>query len=284
MMDQYNMDQYNKETSQIHAPADLIRRTKEAVREEEQRLAGERLQQHAVTPPKHSYVQIYKWALPVAAAIFCVVLLNVGLLRFRKDMSGSGSSSATAADAGSDVTASDTASVGAESNGMGLQFETAATYEEAAEAEEEFDNSSSVVDMSEVADGTYESKDTDAGGTGYTGVAVSAEEDVYEDTTSREMGKNEQSSYIDSIYGSDLWIDTVDEAPSFYGDSDTEIISIHGIKIYVAKDIDYTWIAYSQIGEGRYVIRGELTEGSISRDEFAEKAYQLLEETIDRSE
>lgn len=263
MMDQYNMDQYNRETSQIHAPADLIRRTKEAVRAEEQRLAGENIKQHAVTQSKHSYVQVYKWALPVAAAIFCVVLLNVGLLRFRKDMSGSGSSSAIT---GSDTTAANTASGGAASNDMGLQFETAATYEEAAEAADEpVDNSSSAMDM--------------AGG-----VAAETMTGFAEDATSKEMAEEEQSSYIDSIYGSDLWIEKVDEVPSFYGDSDSESINIHDIRIYVAKDTDDTWIAYAQIGEERYVIRGELTEESISQEEFVEKAYQLLEETMDRSE
>lgn len=279
MMDQYNMDQYNKETSQIHAPADLIRRTKEAVRAEEQRLAGENFKQHAVTQPKHSYAKVYRWAFPVAAAIFCVVLLNVGLLRFRKDMSGSGSSSAITAD-----TSSDTASGGTESNDMGSQFESAAIYEEAAEAADEPVDDSSAMDMSEADNGAYESKYADAGGTGYTDAAASAEDDVYEDATSKEMAEEEQGSYIDSIYGSDLWIDQVDEAPSFYGDSGTEIIDINNIKIYVAKDIDDTWIAYAQIGAEQYVISGELTEADISREEFIEKAYKLLNETIDSAE
>ena len=290
MTDQYNMDQYNKETSQIHAPADLIRRTKEAVRAEEQRLAGENFKQHAVTQPKHSYAKVYKWALPVAAAIFCVVLLNVGLLRFRKDMSGSGSSSATTADSGADTTASGAASSGAESNDMGLQFEVEETYEQAEEAADEpVDDNSSAMDMAEgvmleADNGAYESNSADAGGTGYADAAASAEDDVYEDAASKEMAEEELGSYIDSIYGSDLWIDEVDEAPSFYGDSKTEIISIHGIKIYVAKDIDDTWIAYMRIDGEQYVISGELTETDISREEFTEKAYKLLNETTGRAE
>lgn len=290
MTDQYNMDQYNKETSQIHAPADLIRRTKEAVRAEEQRLAGENFKQHAVAQPKHSYAKVYKWALPVAAAIFYVVLLNVGLLRFRKDMSGSGSSSATTADSGADTTASGAASGGAELNDMGLQFEVEETYEQAGEAADEpVDGNSSAMDMaegvmSEADNGAYESNSADAGGTGYADAAASAEDDVYEDAASKEMAEEELGSYIDSIYGSDLWIDEVDEAPSFYGDSKTEIISIHGIKIYVAKDIDDTWIAYTRIDGEQYVISGELTETDISREEFTEKAYKLLNETTGRAE
>lgn len=280
MTDQYNMDQYNKETSQIHAPADLIRRTKEAVRAEEQRLAEERLQQHDAVQLKHSYAKVYKWALPVAAAIFCVVLLNVGLLRFRKDMSGSGSSSAITTD-----TASDTASGGAESNGMGFQVEVEETYEQAEEAAEEpIDGSSSAMDMSEADNGAYESNSADAGGTGYADAAASVEDDVYEDAISKEMGEEEQGGYIDSIYGSDLWIDEVDEAPTFCGDSNTEVISVHGIKISVAKDTDDTWIAYTRVGEEQYVISGELTEADISREEFIEKAYKLLNETIGRAE
>ena len=39
------IDQYKNETSQIHAPADLILKTKQAVREEEMRLEREKAQQ-----------------------------------------------------------------------------------------------------------------------------------------------------------------------------------------------------------------------------------------------
>lgn len=269
MIDQYNMDQYNKETSQIHAPADLIRRTKEAVRHEEQRIMNEKLQQNVVVQPKHSYAKVYKWALPVAAAIFCVIILNIGLLRFGRDIGGSTSESPT--DMASGAAESSDAGIAldaAESSDMGFQPETTEMYEdiaEAAEAEEEFDHSSSAAGMTE-------------------GFTTETTNGVAEDSTSKEMGEEEQSSYIDSIYGSDLWIEKVDEQPSFYADSDTESINIHGIKMYVAKDIDDTWIAYAQIGEERYVIRGELTEESISQEGFVEKAYQLLEETMDRSE
>lgn len=40
MMDQYK-NQYKEETSQIHAPADLLERTRQAVSEEEKRLQAE---------------------------------------------------------------------------------------------------------------------------------------------------------------------------------------------------------------------------------------------------
>ena len=269
MIDQYNMDQYNKETSQIHAPVDLIRRTKEAVRQEEQRIMNEKQQQNVVVQPKHSYAKVYKWALPVTAAIFCVIILNVGLLRFGRDIGGSTSASPTetasgAADSGDAGIALDAA----QSSDMGFQSETIDMYEdtaEAAEDEAEYDHSSSAAGMTE-------------------GVTADTTNGVAEDATSKEMGAEEQSSYIDSIYGSDLWIEKVDEQPSFYADSDTESITIYGIEIYVDKDIDDTWIAYAQIGEEGYVIRGELTEESISQKEFIEKAYKLLEETMDRPE
>ena len=40
MMDQYK-NQYKEETSQIHAPSDLLERTRQAVAEEEKRLQAE---------------------------------------------------------------------------------------------------------------------------------------------------------------------------------------------------------------------------------------------------
>ncbi len=48
MTDQY-LDQYKKETAQIHAPMDLIERTKAAVREEEERILSERTAQGKIS-------------------------------------------------------------------------------------------------------------------------------------------------------------------------------------------------------------------------------------------
>lgn len=277
------MNQYNEETAQIHAPADLIRRTKEAVREEEQRIMREQLQQNTVLQAKRSYVKMYRWALPVAAAIFCVIILNVGLLRPEKGMSGATTDSSM-----------DTASGGVELNDMELQFGTTAIYEEAAEAAEEPMDKSDAYGMSGGAAtdaGASVTTDTSASVTSDT--ASDAGDDGYEDaagkdtngiTMSEEAEEEQENGYIDSIYNNDLWIEKVNKAPSFYHDSDTQYIDIHGFRIYIALDTDDTWIGYTRKNGQRYLISGEYTEEDMSREEFAQKAYELLAETVNDAE
>ena len=277
------MNQYNKETAQIHAPADLIRRTKEAVREEEQRIMREQLQQNTVMQPKRSYAKVYRWVLPVAAAIFCVIIINVGLLRPEKGMSGAATGASM-----------DTASGGAELNDMELQFGATAMYEEAAEAAEEPADKGGAYDMSAGAAtdaGTSVTTDTSASVTTEMSAGVTTdatvEDDVYEEagegdtngiTVYEEVEEEQENGYIDSIYGNDLWIEKVNKAPSFYHDSDTRYIDLQGFRIYVATDVDNTWIAYARKNGQRYLISGAYTEEDMSWEEFAEKAYELLSE------
>ena len=61
-------DQYRKETSQIHAPVDLIQKTKQAMQQEEQRLSKKK---------SSSTRQVYKWALPLTAVASILILLSV---------------------------------------------------------------------------------------------------------------------------------------------------------------------------------------------------------------
>lgn len=97
MMEQGRMEQYNRETSQIHAPEELIRKTKEAVREEEQRIARAELPQK--TAGKRSYRgRVYRWALPAAAAVLMILIGTSGLFFGRgKDRTLSESAADTAA-------------------------------------------------------------------------------------------------------------------------------------------------------------------------------------------
>lgn len=283
------MNQYNKETSQIHAPVDLIRRTKEAVREEEQRIAGQkmqsmesvRVQSGSIARPKRSYAKVYKWALPVAAAALCLIMLNVGVMRMGGSMNKMQSDTSMDMASGA-ASASDSAD-----NGMGMQFGTAEMYEEEA-TEEPVSKSETAagatiknMEQAAAADDAYEDAGYDGGQAADSSVsAVSEESGSYQDSEYEEA----ENSYIDSIYGSSLWIEKVNEAPSFYGDSATEDFLIHGVKIYVAQDVDNTWIAYTRKNAQRYVISGELTEDDLGSEEFAEKVYELLMETIGREE
>lgn len=119
MTDQYK-EQYQKETEQIHAPADLIARTKAAMREEEMRMQRERSGQTAeptgweVKPvaqepgfaeKKHNWNRTARrWAYPLtaAAAIFILVSISVAMrgLRNLKSDSAPLYDAAAAADSG----------------------------------------------------------------------------------------------------------------------------------------------------------------------------------------
>lgn len=279
------MNQYKKETSQIHAPADLIRRTKEAVREEEQRIAREKLQTMAsdkvqsgsVARTKRSYIKVYRWALPVAAAALCLIMLNVGVMRLGDSM-GKIQSDTSMDMASGAAPASDSAD-----NGVGMQFGTAGMYEETAteepvgKSEAASDTTTDIMEQTAAADDTYKDADFDGGQIAESGASAASEVgESYQDSEYEEA----ENSYIDSIYSNDLWIEKVNEEPSFYRDPATESFTVQGVKIYVAQDEDNTWIAYARKDAQRYVISGELTKDDLGSEEFAEKVYELLMETL----
>ena len=86
MTDQF-LDQYKNETAQVHAPMDLIERTKAAVREEEERILRERTAQGKISEAA-VYVDgvkrakgfaAHKWAYPLTAAAALLILVSVSL-------------------------------------------------------------------------------------------------------------------------------------------------------------------------------------------------------------
>ena len=97
MIDQYK-EQYNRETEQIHAPAELIARTKAAMREEERRILQMSASQMAEAETKgiredsgmpsasagdRKYVKrsgIQKWAYPLTAAAALFILVSVSMM------------------------------------------------------------------------------------------------------------------------------------------------------------------------------------------------------------
>lgn len=263
MIDQ--KEQYNRETSQIHAPADLIRRTKEAVREEEQRIARERLQQNIVVQTTHSYGKVYKWALPVAAAAVCLILLNVSGIMFGRSMSKTQSESAS-------PTNMDSGAASASDSDMGVQAETTDWAESAAAADEPIEEVDSNFDMAK-AETVTEAIPTEGYDKAQSADAAAAE-DAASSSAAYENGM--EDSYIKSIYGSDLWIEEVESTPAFCDNADTECVTIQGVELYVGKDYDGAWIAYAETDAGQYIISTELTEDEISRDEFAGEAYEML--------
>ena len=288
MKDQYNMDQYIKETSQIHAPMDLIRRTKEAVREEEQRIQREKTgqvgQNVMAYAPKtvsatanHIYRKVYKWVLPAAAAVLGVVLLNIFAMRLggRGDKSFSGA-------------AMDTAEGEQMSNGMTMHL-----------AESEMADMMDDV-VAESADAGNVGEDWAAGAVGESEVAE--EEKVAETAASDSYEDNEYDSqnyvqksevtedYIDEAAadepepggseGTSLSISETEEIPDFVDDKNTQCITSHGLRFYVVREWGSEWSAYVHVNEAGYVITGD-NEEITDRESFVEKAYELLAETVE---
>ena len=101
-------EQYHRETEEIHAPADLINRTKDAVREEEQRIAQNRAAQEQTVPQisgqqksgsaraGHVYSRMQRLALPAAAAVLVLLVGASGLFFGRGKRSEEFAADATA--------------------------------------------------------------------------------------------------------------------------------------------------------------------------------------------
>lgn len=261
------IDQYKNETSQIHAPADLILKTKQAVREEEMRLERDNAQQGQNVPKqtvarqtKRNYGKTYKWALPVAAAILFAVLMNVSTLmignRFTKSQSD---------------TVSDTAAGGADAGGAEYEFAAEAAEEESAGMDKAFSyNGFSAESKAEAGEGAEnfdmceESADEAA--------AATAEDDSVQDSVNESM--------MDGDSGAGLSIMEVEEIPDFYEDKNTESITSHGLQFYVAGEQENKWKAYVSVDGVGYVITGD-GEWITDQELFIEKAYELLAETVE---
>ena len=266
------IDQYKNETTQIHAPTDLILQTKQAVREEEKRIEWEKAQQeqseHRQTmamQAKSGYGKTYKWVIPVAAAVLFAVLMNVSPMlignRFAKSQSN---------------TTSDMAAGGADAGGAGYEFvEDDAVTEEYADmdagmdkafAEKDlFTESAAAADEEGAAYEIYEESESDA-------PAAAAEYD--------NMQNSENKSTMIEGEGIELSIAEVKEIPDFYDDRKTECITFHGLQFYVARGWENEWKAYVSVNETGYVITGD-GEGITDSESFAEKAYELLTETVE---
>lgn len=154
MMDQYR-EQYKKETEEIHAPADLIARTKAAVREEEARLqresgasaeltkqAAEPVAQKAESPVQEISVTAKKgrwgaaarkWVYPLSAAAAIIMLVSVSLM-----MGGLRAGKLSSESPAYEMAAADADSGGEESAAAGAAeeaLEEAVAAESAAETE-----------------------------------------------------------------------------------------------------------------------------------------------------
>ena len=276
-------DQYRKETSQIHAPADLIQKTKQAMEQEEQRLKAveERkvgsdgtaiTESEAITKKakKNSFIQqIYKWTLPLTAAAAILILISVSLVMksVKSDSSASDmmAESEYAKDMGMQLSETDIAEEASEEmlinespaesdrNDMAEDYAMAEAAEDAAypeemenaesEAAEESETSAGYQDMEAKKD-TAETADVMNGGEAY---------------------EQEQES--------ELEITGVEEEPDFYDSPETESYLYRNLLFWLIQDNE-GWTAYVSVQGDKYVISGAIAD----REEFVERAYELLKE------
>ena len=296
------MNQYKQETSQIHAPADLIRRTKQAMQEEELLLQREKTQtafaawnpdklmpeseginadlpKSRVQTDRHSVIssgKIYRWALPGAAAAMVLLLINVtsGMVGKRFNKSASGAAPAT-----DDTTAYDMAE---------------------AAAEETFDDADMTVAEQKYSEGIMADQSADRYENSNTGAAYDSGADMaaakdnyepeeaaevaeYEDDSIRKeiddgVGINNMDGISEDVYVADLTVTEVTEAPAFVDDEDTECIMVHGIRVYVIRESSSQWSAYARVNQVNYVVTGG--ENITDAEDYAVKAYEWLTENL----
>lgn len=298
MMDRYDdnyKDQYTKETSQIHAPAELIQKTRLAVAEEEKKLQSSSMVR--VCPEQQSefeqsssrryffhthYGKIFRWALPAAAAVVLVFVLNMsGILRSgERQNSQSGS-------------APEMEVAGSSEDGSGMNGSSEAIAEESEDfAEQSTDGIETTENMaeagsSEVSGSAEESDGAESAISGAEDFAVQRKESAMRDEinadrnelnnlsrdighstdslaeadnadqydrTSGAPGGNVENSLdkemeMEDSSSAQLLIEKVKTVPSFRNDSDTECVVSHGISFYIAEDEDGDRVADKAVGE-----------------------------------
>ncbi len=298
------LDQYNRETSQIHAPAALIQKTKEAMRAEEERLQAEETSRgdsyaignssahryeagiskdcEAIAAKKRSiffYGRLRKWTLPLTAAAALVILVSVSAA-MRVVKSGGASSDMAAdmteadagASAGEALPAEEMPDVSVEAEASAEEMPDASAEAEAS-AEEMLDASAETA-----SGGITEASESDA---------MAASEKAESDDNSA-ITKNEgaalapedawdaESKMENSVVKPDeeLTITEVEKKPSVYNSSEAERIPYQEVVFYVVSEGDGAYSAYARVNRNRYVISGMAAD----REEFLEKAYELLAE------
>lgn len=265
------MDQYKKETSQIHAPIDLVQKTKLAMEQEELRLkeAAERADRSKINvetcretesekkKPKSVY-RIHQWTLPLTAAAAILILVSVSAVTRNGRLSHWDS---------------DMMADSEYEKSMDIQFGEAAMTEEAAQDNE--------LSMNEGPDkpsrSSIEESDADYA------MEESAEEAEWEDSdaiteTEEITGADEQANSADAAkqeQSAEIEITQVEEEPDFYDNPDTEDYLYKNLIFWADQAENGEWFAYVSVRGDKYVIVSAITD----QDVFLEKAYELVLET-----
>lgn len=295
-------EQYHKETEQIHAPAELIARTKAAMREEEARIRREfavqaaepKMAETLVMPGERSRgMNARKWAYPLTAAAALLILVSVSMMT-RGLKSGEMASGSPAYEEAAVET--ETAEMSGGEGWDGGMTEAGAAMESAEEADEmmsvEADMEASIYadeagDMSEPAAESAAS-DTTVFSKGSGGVPVEKSEAVEKNEQQRKLNdaresladdaaspaENEVQSGITEAETENITIEKVIRRPDFCGQPDTETCVFEGETFQIAKE-ENGWAAYVETKDkDKYVIRGEAED----LEKFLEAGYRKLQE------
>lgn len=290
MMDQYK-EQYKKETEEIHAPADLIAKTKAAVRQEEARIQRERAAQTAglgmqAVPAVRRTINrgaaARKWAYSLTAVAAIFILISVSLMMRGLGKSSSDTASyelASEADSGAGEAATEEALEEAIPEAA-VETETESEAFDSVASAEETENRTSdrAAATAGVADNTASDLETaltegaESAANETERAAASKEESVSElGETEDDMWSEQEKKLADTVAES-VTIKKVWNKPAFVNRADTELQTFEDMVFQVAQDGD-GWIAYveSDTGGG-YVIRGEAE----TMESFLEAGYRRL--------
>ncbi len=284
MIDQYK-EQYKKETEQIHAPIDLIVRTKEAVRKEEARMQGERRAQAAesgiqevpaVRKKRSRGVASHSWAYALTAAAAILVLVSVSMMMRGLRMSGADTAVYESAAETEELAVEEESDAAFEETGMaagaaldegavteeaaGAAFDEEAQTESAAAAVPEEDAAAFEEDIMEEPEmEMYSDSGASTGAGGMRSAADEAELSLESKETENSMSQKQElaKEIMDAAAPKDITIEKVGEKPDFADRADAESKTYAGLVFQVVKEKG-GWAAYveKENGDG-YVIRGE---------------------------
>lgn len=248
-------DIYQEETSQIHAPVDLVLETKRAVAEEERRRQR----------------KSWGWLMPITGVAALVFIFNISKMQFSHlyaDLAG-GSSGASSAE----YEVAEVAPAKEEMDkAMDGAFQNEGEITAGSIAEDEYREESATAET-----GGEETKEDFF-------ADHEASADLYDGLRENEEAKQKSVKRAEQeLAAQKMTIVEAAKEPDFYRTSDTESTMYCGLLFYITtdsfSDIEAVspdgWKAYVEYGPKKYIITG----GAQDQEEFLEKAYGLLLET-----
>ena len=290
-MEQYR-EQYREETAQVHAPTDLIERTKAAVRAEEERIMGERtaqtrIRQPEMTEPRVTYADyakygktssLRKWTYPLTAAAALLILVSVSLT-MRGLKSGDMAPAADTSYSGAvyEESAEFDAGFAEETADAAMPMESAAEA-----AEEEGTDMEPAAGAVETESAAAEAPAEDrVASVNETQKAMSAADDASDteesDTAGEEAKQNQETAMEDSFTDmaadkDSITMEKVEKKPAFCDLPDTKTY-VYEEQTFIVRKEKAGWVAYVETENGAgYLFRGEM--GDV--EEFLEAGYEKL--------